>query len=235
MNNMVKLLYNCTNRYSFHFIGLVFYCSLFYTLFIFSGDELFLHKNMLMIQSSAIFLFISVMLMYFKLLYNEKKNPDFRLKNQTIKSMAKNIEDFQFNTAIARSMELLNGINGYINEGEINKEIFQNCIETLLKILAPLAPHFMEEEWHILGKTTSIHNEAWPEINEKEMQGGKIIIPVQVNGKLKAQVEVSSALSKEEILEEVKKDAKVAKLIENNDIVKEIYVPRKILNLVVKK
>ena len=149
--------------------------------------------------------------------------------------MAKNIEDFQFNTAIARSMELLNGINSYVNEGKINKEVFQNSIETLLKVLAPLAPHFIEEEWSLLGKENSIHNEAWPEINEKELQGGNIIIPVQVNGKLKAQVEVSSNLSKEEILEAVKKDEKVAKLIENNEIVKEVYVPGKILNLVVKK
>jgi len=158
-----------------------------------------------------------------------------RLKNQTIKAMARNIEDFQFNTAIARSMELLNGINAYVNEGKINKEVFTNCVETLLKVLAPLAPHFMEEEWHELGHTTSIHNEDWPAINEKELQGGNIIIPVQVNGKLKAQVEVSSNLSKEEILEAVKKDEKVAKLIENNEIIKEVYVPGKILNLVVKK
>ena len=158
-----------------------------------------------------------------------------RLKNQTIKAMAKNIEDFQFNTAIARSMELLNGINAYINEDKVNKEVFTNCVETLLKVLAPLAPHFMEEEWHELGHTASIHNEDWPAINEKELQGGNIIIPVQVNGKLKAQVEVSSNLSKEEILEAVKKDEKVAKLIANNEIIKEIYVPGKILNLVVKK
>lgn len=164
-----------------------------------------------------------------------KEEELLRLKNQTIKSMAKNIEDFQFNTAIARSMELLNGINAYINQGNINKEVFTNCVETLLKVLAPLAPHFMEEEWHFLGKTNSIHNEKWPEINEKELQGGNIIIPVQVNGKLKAQVEVSSTLSKEEILEAVKKDEKVAKLIENNEIIKEVYVPGKILNLVVKK
>ena len=164
-----------------------------------------------------------------------KEEDLLRLKNQTIKSMAKNIEDFQFNTAIARSMELVNGINAYINEGNVNKEVFTNCVEILLKLLAPLAPHFIEEEWSILGKKSSIHNENWPEINEKELQGGNIIIPVQVNGKLKAQVEVSSTLSKEEMLEEVKKDSKVSKLLENNEIVKEIYVPGKILNLVVKK
>ena len=87
----------------------------------------------------------------------------------------------------------------------------------------------------VYGKTNSIYNEDWPAINEKELQGGNIIIPVQVNGKLKAQVEVSSTLSKEEILEAVKKDEKVAKLIENNEIIKEVYVPGKILNLVVKK
>ena len=93
----------------------------------------------------------------------------------------------------------------------------------------------MEEEWNKLGNNTSIHLEDWPEINEEELQGGNIIIPVQVNGKLKAQVEVSSNLSAEEILEAVKKDSKVEKLFENNEVVKEIYVPKKILNLVVKK
>ena len=166
----------------------------------------------------------------------DKEKDILRLKNQTIKSMAKNIEDFQFNTAIARSMELLNGINGYINESKINKDVLVNCVETLMKVLAPLAPHFIEEEWrNVLGKETSVHSEDWPEINEEELQGGNIIIPVQVNGKLKAQVEVSSSLSKEEILEAVKKDEKVSKLLENNEVVKEIYVPGKILNLVVKK
>ena len=132
-------------------------------------------------------------------------------------------------------MELLNGINSYISEENINKEVLTNCVETLMKLLAPLAPHFIEEEWKVLGKEGSVHSESWPEINEKELEGGNIIIPVQVNGKLKAQVEVPSNLSKEEILEAVKKDEKVAKLLENNEVVKEIYVPRKILNLVVKK
>ena len=166
----------------------------------------------------------------------DKEKDLLRLKNQTIKAMAKNIEDFQFNTAIARTMELLNGINSYISEPKVNKDVLMNCVETLMKVLAPLAPHFIEEEWReILGKKTSVHSEAWPEINEEELKGGSIIIPVQVNGKLKAQVEVSSSLSKEEILEAVKKDEKVSKLLENNEVVKEIYVPGKILNLVVKK
>jgi leucyl-tRNA synthetase len=156
-----------------------------------------------------------------------------RVKNQTIKAMAKNIEDFQFNTAVARSMEFLNAINSYIQTGNINKEVLNDATETLIKCLAPLAPHFMEEEWEELGKITSVHLERWPEINEKELKGGSIIIPVQVNGKLRAQVEVDSELSAEEILKTVKENEKVASILADKEIKKEIYVPGKILNFVV--
>ena len=91
----------------------------------------------------------------------------------------------------------------------------------------------MEEEWEELGHNSSIHNEEWPKINEKELKGGDIVIPVQINGKLKASVTVDSELSPEEILKAVKEDEKVLKLIGDKEIKKEIYVPGKILNIVI--
>ena len=163
-----------------------------------------------------------------------KEKDLLRKKNQTIKSMGKDIEDFQFNTAIARAMELLNAINDYIrDENNVNQELVKETVETYITLLAPLAPHFAEEQWEKLGKINSVHKEKWPEINEQELQGGSKEIPVQVNGKLKATVMVDASATPEEILETIKADEKVQKIMEENEIKKEIYVPGKIYNLVV--
>ena len=156
-----------------------------------------------------------------------------RLMNQTIKSMTMNIESFQFNTAIARNMELLNAINSYLNTDNVNNTIVLNVTETFIKLLAPLAPHFAEEEWHVFGKTTFIYNEEWPTINEKDLKGGTVNIPVQVNGKLKTCVAVDAEINPKDILDIIKKDEKVAKILSENTVKKEIYVPGKILNIVI--
>ena len=156
-----------------------------------------------------------------------------RLMNQTIKSMTMNIESFQFNTAIARNMELLNAINSYLNTDNVNNAVVLNVTETFIKLLAPLAPHFAEEEWHIFGKTTFIYNEEWPTINEKDLKGGTVNIPVQVNGKLKTCVAVDAEINPKDMLDIIKKDEKVAKILSENTVKKEIYVPGKIFNIVI--
>ena len=165
-----------------------------------------------------------------------KEKELLRVKNQTIKSMGADINNFQFNTAIARSMELLNKINEYLRENEnINEKVVYETVEIYLKLLAPLAPHFAEELWESLGKVESIHKEKWPEINEKEMTGGTKDIPIQVNGKLKACVTVNADDSADEILIKIKEDEKVKDILSNNEVIKEIYVPGKIFNIVIKK
>ena len=155
------------------------------------------------------------------------------IKNKTIEAMGKDIDEFSFNTAIARSMELLNAINSYRQEENINQEILMDTCETFIKLIAPLAPHFAEEQWEKLGKKQSVHKEEWPKVNKEEVFSGTKKIPVQVNGKLKAVVEVDESLSPEEMLEIVKKDSKVMEIMNKSEIKKEIYVPGKIYNLVV--
>ncbi len=165
----------------------------------------------------------------------DKEKDLLRTKNQTIKAMGEDIEDFRFNTAIARSMELLNKINEYSRENsEINAKVLDETVETYVKLLAPLAPHFAEEIWEKLGHVSSVHKEEWPKVNEDEMKMGTKEIPVQVNGKLKTCVTVGADMSKDEMLEEIKKDKRVAEIFEKYTVVKEIYVPGKIYNLVVK-
>ena len=164
-----------------------------------------------------------------------KEKELLRLKNQTIKAMTEDIDDFRFNTAIARSMELFNKTSDYVRENEINIDVLLNTVETLIKLLAPLAPHFAEEEWEKLGKTGFVYNEKWPAVNESEMNGGTKDIPVQVNGKLKLCVTVGADESAEEILNKIKSTAQVKDIFEKEDVVKEIYVPGKIFNIVVKR
>lgn len=156
-----------------------------------------------------------------------------RTMNQSIKLMTRSIESFQFNTAIARLMELLNAVNTYLTREKVNNSLVINIVENYVRLLAPLAPHFAEELWHELGKTTNVYNEEWPKVNEKELQGGIIKIPVQVNGKLKTTVEVDAEMDKQEMLKIIKQDEKVQKILEGKDVKKEIYVPGKILNIVV--
>ena len=157
------------------------------------------------------------------------------VKNQTIKAMGEDINDFRFNTAIARSMELFNKLNEYVREEKVNIEILKNTAQTYITLLSPLAPHFAEEEWEKLGKTDFVYNQKWPEIVESEMKGATKEIPIQVNGKLKFCVTVNVDDTPDEMLEKIKSDDKFKELLKNNNVVKEIYVPGKIYNLVVKK
>ncbi len=166
----------------------------------------------------------------------EKEEDLLRFKNLCIKSIGEDIDNFHFNTAVAKSMELLNKINDYIKENDkINEKVFYETIETYIKLLAPLAPHFTEEIWETLGHTTSIHKEKWPEIKENEMKGGTKDIPIQVNGKLKLCVTINVNDSNDEILNKIKSNEQVIDLLSKNNVVKEIYVPGKIFNIVVKK
>ncbi len=164
----------------------------------------------------------------------EKEERLLFVKNNTIKRMTEDLEVFGFNTAIARSMEFVNDIILYEQNTILNKELLKNCIETLVILLAPLAPHFAEELWESLGKATSVHKENWPQYNEKEMQLKQIEIPVQINGKVKAVIKVNVDLSDEEIKQTVKENECIKNALNGKSIIKEIYVKGKIYNIVCK-
>ena len=169
--------------------------------------------------------------------YNEigiKEKELLRWKNQTIRAMENDINDFRFNTAIARSMELLNKTSEYIRDGKVNIEVLQNVINTYIRLLAPLAPHFAEELWQKTGHTDFVYNQQWPIIVESEMNGGTKEVPVQVNGKLRFCITVDADDTSENILKKIKSDFRVSEILEKNEIVKEIYVPNKIFNIVIK-
>ena len=155
-------------------------------------------------------------------LKGEKEEQLLFVKNNTIKRMTEDLEVFGFNTAIARSMEFVNELVMYEQNKEVNGKLLMDCVETLIVLLSPLAPHFAEELWESLGKTTSVHKESWPKFNEAEMQLKQIEIPVQINGKVKAVVKVNVDLNDDEVKAAVKENETIKNALEGKNIVKEI-------------
>ncbi len=149
-----------------------------------------------------------------------------RAVHKTVKKVTEDIEHFHFNTAVAALMEFVNTAN--------KTGIDRESQTVMTKLIAPLAPHLAEQIWEELGETFSIFDHEWPAYDPGLIQETSLILPVQVNGKLRGQIEVSVDASKEDILELAKKEENAARYLEGKTLVKEIYVPGKLVSLVVK-
>ena len=147
--------------------------------------------------------------------------------HKLIKKVTLDIDTMKFNTAIAAMMAFVNEV---YEIGSITKDEFA----TLIKLLNPFAPHLTEELWESLGEKSLLSLEKWPEYDEAKTVDDTVKIAVQVNGKLKATIDISKTISKEDAILTAKAEAKVQEAIKDKEIVKEIYVPAKIVNIVVK-
>lgn len=144
--------------------------------------------------------------------------------HQTIQKVSSDFENLKYNTAIAAMMSL---INDFYKKGAINKKEF----ETFLILLNPVAPHITEELWEICGYTGRVYQQSWPEFDESKTVEDTIEIAVQINGKTRAVVKLAADVSKEDALA-AGKEVVADKL--TGTIVKEIYVPGRIINIVQK-
>lgn len=149
------------------------------------------------------------------------------LINQTIKKVSEDYENLKYNTAIAQLMTLL---NAFRDKGAINaKEM-----EIYLILLNPAAPHLTEEMWELLGHDKQIANQViWPSYDPDKLVENTIEIPVQINGKVKARIKIELDSAKDQVLEKAKADQAIKEELEGKTIRKEIYVPNKIVNLVI--
>ena len=152
-----------------------------------------------------------------------------KIRHQMVHTITKRLEDFSLNTVVSGFMEYNNKLNEIAKrEGGVDKE----TIQTFTTLIAPFAPHIAEELWEKLGNTGSVfENNSWPEADQELMKDDEIKIPVQINGKTKEVIEVPADISKEDAIA-AGKEAIADKI--NGNIVKEIYVPGRIINLVVK-
>lgn len=153
--------------------------------------------------------------------------------SQMIYKVTKDIENDQTNTAIAAMMEFLNKLSKFKVVSFGKSEVWQKALESLVACLAPFAPHITEELWEQLGHTETIHIDTWPTWDEEYLVADTIKIAIQINGKLKSEIEFASNADEKTVLAAAKADKKVATAIDGNDIKKEIYVPGRVVNLVV--
>ncbi|TSA45111.1 hypothetical protein D4R52_03055 [bacterium] len=150
-----------------------------------------------------------------------------RLLHRTIKKVSEDIAAMKFNTAVSALMILANEFSTGSNS------IKPDCLETFLKLLAPFAPHLTEEMWQKLGHKTSIHLEKWPEYDSKLIREESISLPVQINGKVRATIQVPVDITEDEVKELAQKDENVSKYLAEKSIRKIIYVKGKIINFVI--
>ncbi len=150
-----------------------------------------------------------------------------RSVHHTIRKVTDDTESMRFNTAISAMMEL-------VNEMGRMEAVPREAVETLALLLSPYAPHIAEEIWRRLGHDKSLANEAWPTYDEAHLKADTITVAVQVNGKVRAKIEVDADASKDDVLAQAKAHDRVSNHLEGKTLVREIYVPGRIVNLVAK-
>ncbi|WP_338213795.1 leucine--tRNA ligase [Companilactobacillus muriivasis] len=150
-----------------------------------------------------------------------------KVYNETVKKVTEDYDALHFNTAISQMMV-------FVNEAHKVDTMPKAYAEGLVQLLAPIAPHMMEELWSKFGHTESISYAKWPTYDEAKLVSDTVEIIVQVNGKLRDKVEVANGTSKDDLEKLATTDEKVQKFIEGKNIVKVIVIPNKIVNIVVK-
>jgi len=157
-----------------------------------------------------------------------------RITHQTIQKVTEDLEKIRFNTMIAALMEFTNYLSRVKELGTVSLTGWKEAINTLLLLLAPTAPHLVEELWQQIGNDYSIHNQSWPRWNEELAKDEEITLVVQVNGKLRDRITVPASISETEAKQLALDSQRVKAYIEGKKIVRTIYVPGKLVNLVVK-
>ena len=160
------------------------------------------------------------------------------LRREVHKTIAKVSDDIgrrqTFNTAIAAVMELMNKLTKASLESDQDRAVMAEALSAVVRMLYPITPHICFELWQALGNESNIDTAEWVKADEAAMVEDEKLIVVQVNGKVRGKVTVPATSSEEEIKAAAKADPNVAKFIDGKEILKEIYIPLKMLNFVVK-
>ncbi len=155
------------------------------------------------------------------------------VRNFTIKNVTDNYGTFSFNTAIARMMELVNAMSKYIDGGKVSGEFYRAVCLDLVKLMAPLAPHFAEELWELTGNEYSVFNQKFPVVNEKALVKDEVEIAVQVNAKIRSKIVVAHGADNKAVEEAALADEKIKACVEGKQIKKVIVIPNRLVNIIV--
>ncbi len=157
------------------------------------------------------------------------------IANKTAKKVTSDIEDDKFNTAVSAMMEAVNGYYKLKERYGIGKSpAWTFAVESLIQLLAPFAPHITEELWHEMGHDDTIHIDHWPKWDNKYLQNDIMTIIVQVNGKLRAKLELSADMDEDEIKNQSLNNDNVKVFLGNKKPTKMIYVPGRLVSIVTK-
>ncbi len=157
-----------------------------------------------------------------------------RITHQTIKKVTEDLEKMRFNTMIAALMEYTNHLAKVKEAGSVSDADWRSAIEKLLIMLSPTAPHLTEELWQLIGNKYSIHNQQWLKWDEKLTEEERATLVVQINGKMRDRFSVATSITEEEAKKMVMDSQKVQSYIDGKQVIKIIYVPGRLINLVVK-
>ena len=158
---------------------------------------------------------------------DEEDKDTLFLHHQTIKKLGEDIENLHFNTAVSQLMI-------YCNHLQKCSTVSKKLIEDLVIILSPFVPHLSEEFWSLLGHSETITYQTWPQFDEGLIQLDKVTIAVQVNGKLRANINIAKDSDEKDVISEAMSLENIEKFTSEGNIVKTIYVPNRLLNFVVK-
>ncbi|NMM61516.1 leucine--tRNA ligase [Clostridium sp. P21] len=156
------------------------------------------------------------------------------VRNFSIKSISEDANKFQFNTSIARLMEYTNALSKYLSEDTKNATFLKDTIIDFVKLIAPFAPHFAEEQWNLIGMPFSIFNEKWPEFDSSALIKDEVEIAIQINGKVRSKINIATGLSDDEIKEIVLNNDDIKSMIKDKELKKIIVVKGRLVNIVVK-
>jgi leucyl-tRNA synthetase len=156
-----------------------------------------------------------------------------RTTHKTVKRVTASLEKFSFNTAIAAMMEFTNELQKYWDGNAVSEGAWKASIERLLVLIAPFTPHVAEELWEATGRSYSIHQQSWPAYDAEKAKDAEVTLIIQVNGKLRDKCAVPASVTEEQATALALKSEKVAPLLEGKQVRKVIYVPGKLVNVVV--
>ncbi len=154
-----------------------------------------------------------------------------------IKKVTADCDRFSFNTAISAIMEMVNALYYYKEhtpKDGLNKPVVSEAVTSLIVMLSPFVPHIACEMWEMIGKTSNLAVEKWPEYDEKALVVDEIEIVLQINGKIRDKIMISPDLTREEMTELAMSNDRIKELTEGKQIIKCIAVPKKLINVVVK-
>ena len=167
--------------------------------------------------------------------YTENALTLLQKTHQSLDAVTKSIENFQMNVGVAKIYELINHISKFKVVDENDKTALKNSLKILIRIIEPMVPHLAEECWNLCGNSKSLTLEPWPTVDEKYLMKETVKVVIQVNGKRRAEIETKVGINEEEVMKEISNIKSVNELIQGSVIVKKIFVPDKILNIVISK